>query len=154
MNKEILEKAIELSEERELRFEDTLSNLYWVAIDGYLTEGDYCKNCIDKAVHDAKQKRTKEKEEVEFGYDHSNLGLESDRFISCDYCGEDLKVNILPNKEELQYMLEDLEKGVIDDRLAWRCNSLLHNAWEDEDHKACNDLTLKLAKRVIEILEK
>jgi len=82
-------------------------------------------------------------------------GYESDSFLTCEICDKELDISILPNEQELEYSLEDLESGVIDDQTGYRAYSLLYNAWneEDERHKEETVLTVKLATRVIEILD-
>ena len=82
-------------------------------------------------------------------------GYEADDFRTCEICDKELNISILPNDQNIQYILEDMEDGKIDDQTGYRAYCLLYNSWdkEDERHKDEFELSVKLAKRVIEILD-
>lgn len=81
-------------------------------------------------------------------------GYESDDFKTCELCDKELNISILPSSQNIQYVLDDLKDGKIDDTTGYRAYCLLYNSWneEDEKHKTEFKLTIKLAKRVIKIL--
>lgn len=194
---DLKDKAIELLETFEQRYYLTLSDVHWVRQDNNDVEGDFCENCIGKAVKNARKSLkedrlkviTKFKEIEETGkfngekikgkytnaeikkakrlelknlgvskFDSTNNyggGYESDNFLTCEICEKELNISILPSDQNIQYVLDDLEDGNIDDQTGYRAYCLLYNSWDgkDERHKKEFELTVKLAKRVIEILE-
>lgn len=182
--KELKDKAIELLEPFEQRYYATLSDVHWVRQDNNDIEGDFCEHCIDKAVKNAKKslkekrqkviakfkeieetdaeiKKAKRFELKELGvskfdstYNYGG-GYESDNFLTCEICDKELNILILPSDQNIQYCIEDLEEGKIDDQTGYRAYCLLYNSWNDTDerHKEEIELTFKLAKRVIEILD-
>lgn len=191
------DKAQELLEPFEQRYYATLSDVHWVEQDGHSIDGDFCENCIDKAVKNARKSHKEERQKVlakfkkieETGkyngkeikgkytdaeikkakrYELKELGVskfsstynygggyEADDFRTCEICDKELNISILPNDQNIQYVLEDLEDGKIDDQTGYRAYCLLYNSWDEEDEKYKEEieLTVKLAKRVIEILD-
>lgn len=160
---DIIERAKELTEPHERRFHDKLDEVHWVEKDDCSCDGDYCSECIENALYERRRKylleqrkrpislRDKVFSKFEYTYNYGG-GYEYDSFACCESCGKPLEICILPNKETLDEILEELKCGIINDELGWKCHWLLYNAWEDERHKECNEPTLTLAQRVIEIL--
>lgn len=194
---ELKDKAIELLEPFEQRYYPTLSDVHWVRQDNHDVEGDYCENCIEKAVKNARKSLKEERQKVldkfrdieETGkfngeqikgkytdaeikkakrYELKELGIskfdstynygggyEADNFLTCEICDKELNISILPSDQNIQYVLEDMEDGKIDDQIGYRAYCLLYNSWDEEDerYKEEFELSVKLAKRVIEILD-
>jgi hypothetical protein len=194
---DLKDKAKELLEPLEQRYYTSLSDVHWVTQDGHDVEGDYCENCIEKAVKNARKSLKEERQKVlakfkeveETGkfngeqvkskytdteikkakryelkqlgvskfsstYNHGG-GYESDNFLTCEICDKELNISILPNDQNLQYIIEDMEDGKIDDQTGYRAYWLLYNSWDEESERYKDEfeLTVKLAKRVIEILD-
>ncbi len=63
-NQEIIDKAIELLGPFEGRYYATLSDVHWVEQDECSIDGDYCENCIEKAVKNARKSLKEEKQKV------------------------------------------------------------------------------------------
>lgn len=164
-NEELIEKAKELLYDYDIRYYDELDPVHWITKNNGALENDYCSDCIDKAVYNERRDYLLEQRKLpislrdeEFSvFDYScnyGGGYEDDSFATCEICGKSLMVSILPNEQVLEYVLEDLEDGKITDRIGWKAYSLLYNACGDEsDISRCDELTLKLAKRVVEILK-
>ena len=164
---EIIEKAIELTDGHEARYYNELSDVNWVEKDGYSLDYDYCDDCIDKALHNEREeyllgqrklpidKRDKNLSQFTKTYNYGG-GYESDYFNTCEMCGKHLDISILPNKEELEYLIDELDRGEFDDCLGWKINKILYNAWDkdDERHKDCYNLSVNLATRTIEHFKK
>jgi hypothetical protein len=194
---ELKDKAKELLEAFEQRYFATLSDVHWVRQDDHDIEGDYCENCIEKAVKNARKSLKEERqkvlakfkeieetgkfngEEIKGKYTDAEIkkakryglkelgvskfsstynyggGYESDNFLTCEICYKELNISILPSDQNIQYILEDMEDGKIDDQTGYRAYCLLYNSWDEEDEKYKEEveLSVKLAKRVIEILD-
>lgn len=148
---ELKQKAKRLLETRHDRYYQTLSEVHWILKGGNSIEGDYCEDCIDEAVGIAEKENSN-------GGDFSRAsaygGYESDSFDTCDNCGKELNIQILPNEQWLNYILEDLNDGQIDDQLGYRAYCLLYNSWDEHngEYELETELAKKLANRVIEIL--
>lgn len=165
MKDKIIDKALELTDPHERRYYNELDNVHWVEKDYCSCDYDYCSDCIDEALHNERKAYLLEQRKLPVAKRDKNFavfrstnnyggGYESDYFNTCELCGKSLDISILPNEQVLEEALEDLESGKIDDHLGWKINSLLYNAWgEDRGKEKCSELTLQLAKRVIEILE-
>lgn len=181
---ELKDKAIELLEQFEQRYYPTISEVHWVTQDNHDIAGDYCENCIGKAVKkarkslkdDRKKVLARSKEFEETGkytlkkakrYELKQLGIskfsstynygggyEKDYFLTCENCDKELNISILPSEQNIQYILEDLEGGKIDDQAGYRAHWLLYNSWNEDDERHVEEfeLSIKLAQRVIEIL--
>ncbi|GEM_PF-1194461 len=191
------DKAKELLEPFEQRYYATLSDVHWVRQNNRDIEGDYCKNCIEKAVKNARKFLKEERQKVlakfkeieETGkfngeqikgkytdaeikkakrYELKELGVskfsstynygggyEADDFLTCEICEKELNISILPREDNIQYIIDDMEDGKINDQIGYRAYCLLYNSWDEEDerHKKEFELSIKLAKRVIEILD-
>ena len=191
------DKAKELLEPFEERHYNTLSDVYWVRQDNHDLESDFCKNCIDKAVKNARKEFNTNKQKVnskfkeieETGYyqgiqikgkytdedivkakkyELKELGVskfdstynygggyESESFLTCEMCGKELNISILPNEENIQDCIDDLADDKIDDQIGYRAYCLIYNCWGNEDEKRKEEfqLIIKLAERIIEILD-
>jgi hypothetical protein len=81
-------------------------------------------------------------------------GYENDCFLNCEICDKGLNISILINEQELSNVLEDLEDGKIDDQTGYRAYCLIYNSSdeEEENYYEIQELTIKLARIVIEIL--
>ena len=194
---ELKDKAKELLEPFEQRYYATLSDVHWVTQDNHDVEGDYCENCIEKAVKNARKSLKEERQKVlakykeieetskfngekikgkytdaeikkakryklkelgvsKFSSTYNYVGgYEADNFLTCEICHKELNISILPSDQNVQYILEDMEDGKIDDQTGYRAYCLLYNSWDEEDerHKEEFELSVILAKRVIEILD-
>ena len=62
--RELESKALELLEQFESRHAETLSDVYWITQDESDIQGDYCENCIEKAVKAARKERREEKKRI------------------------------------------------------------------------------------------
>ena len=167
MKDEIIQRAIDLTEDYEARYYNEIDDVNWVEKDGESLDGSYCDDCIDKALYKERRDYLLEQRKLpieqrdspfsKFGktYNYGG-GYESDWFNTCDICGKNLDISILPDEQELEGLIDDLEYGELDDCLGWKINSILYNAWDkdDKDHKGCYELSVKLAQRTVEILEK
>lgn len=110
---------------------------------------------------DAEIKKAKKHELKELGVSKFSStcnyggGYESHDFRCCEICDKELNISILPNCQNIEYAIEDLEDGNINDQSGYRAYCLLYNSWNKEDEKYTEEfqLTVKLAKRVIEILD-
>jgi hypothetical protein len=195
--KDLKDKAIELLEPFEQRYYSTLSDVHWVRQDNNDVEGDFCENCIGKAVKNARKSLKEDRlkviakfkeieetgkfngEKIKGKYTDAEIkkakrfelkklgvskfdstynyggGYESDNFLTCEICEKELNISILPSEQNIQYVLDDLEDGNINDQTGYRAYCLLYNSWDEKDerHKEEFELTVKLAKRVIEILD-
>lgn len=166
-DEEIIQKAIDLTEGYEARYYDEVDDVNWIEKDGCSMDYDYCDDCIDKALYKERrdylldqrklpiEQRDSTFSEFTKTYNYGG-GYESGWFNTCDICGKNLDISILPDEEELECLIEDLEEGRIDDRRWWMINRILYNAWDKDDdrHKGCYELSVKLAQRTVEILEK
>ena len=123
--------------------------------------GKYNGKKIKGKYTDAEIKKAKRYELKELGiskfsstYNYGG-GYEAENFLTCEICNKELNISILPSAQNLQYILEDMEDGKIDDQTGYRAYCLLYNSWDEEDerHKDEFELSVKLAKRVIEILD-
>ena len=163
---ETLYKAKELLEPFENRYRPNLEDVSWVEQDNSSLEGDYCYECAKKSELEKRKKYLLEqrklpieKRDAEFDkfsctYNYGG-GYESDSFRSCDTCGVELEISILPSEQWLDYLIEDLNDGNITDQIGYRCYWIIYNEWGDNKYgsEKQKELTLKLALRVIEILE-
>lgn len=166
-DEEIIQKAIDLTEDYEARYCNEIDDVNWVEKDDISLDGSYCDDCIDKALYYERRDYLLEQRKLpieqrdsifsEFTktYNYGG-GYESDWFNTCDICGRSLDISILPDEQELECLIDDLKGGEIDDYLGWMINNILYNAWDKDDkhHKVCYELSVKLAQRTIEILEK
>ncbi|MFA6570747.1 MAG: hypothetical protein WCT77_05860 [Bacteroidota bacterium] len=155
MQKELINKAKELLEPFRKRYDTTLSPIHWVEQDGCSIDGDFCEKCITEAVENAIKSHAKKGQDSNptFSSTHNVCGgYESDNFLTCDICGKGLNIAILPSEQNIQYVLDDLDSGEINDQIGYEAYCLLDGCWEDNDHKEEILLTNKLAEKIIEIL--
>lgn len=165
MEEKLIQKAKDLLFPYENRYYNILSDVYWIEKDNETCDYDYCSRCIYDAVRTERREYLMEqrklpigrrdKEFLKFTY-HYNYGggYESDRFNICESCGAHLDVIIIPNTDELEYVLEDLKDGIITDCIGWKAYGLIYGGLRDSPYKEKeNELILLLAKRVIEILQ-
>lgn len=164
---EIIQKALDLTEGHEARYYGQLDDVNWVEKDGCSMDYDYCDDCIEKGVRNERREYLLEQRKLPF-YERDkvfskfestyNYGgrYEDDSFAICEICGKHLNISILPNRQELGMLIDDLEGVEIDDCLGWKINSILYNRWgkDDKRHEELYELSVKLAKRTIEILDK
>ena len=61
---ELENKALELLNPFESRHAETLSDVYWVTQDDSDIQGDYCEDCIEKAVKAARKERREAKKKI------------------------------------------------------------------------------------------
>lgn len=166
-DEEIIQKAIDLTEDYEARYCNEIDDVNWVEKDDISLDGSYCDDCIDKALYYERwdylleqwklpvEQRDSTFPEFTKTYNYGG-GYEMGWFCECDICGKNLDISILPDEEELECLIEDLEDGKIDDCLGWKINRILYNAWDKDDklHEGCYELSVKLAQKTVEILEK
>ena len=166
-DEEIIQKAIDLTEDHEARYHGQLSDVNWIEKDGYSMDGDYCDDCIGKALYKERrdylleqrklpiEQRDSTFSEFEKTYNYGG-GYEDDSFACCETCGKNLDISILPDEDELEYLIDLLDDNEITDRIGWMVNNILYNAWDKDDkqHKGCYELSVKLAQKTVEILEK
>jgi len=116
---------------------------------GQIIKGKY----TDAEIKKAKRYELEQLGISKFGsaYNHGG-GYEHDSFLTCDICGQELNISILPNEDNIQYVIDDLDTG-IDNQTSYHAYCLIYNEWGDsENYSAERNLTLELAKRVIELL--
>lgn len=61
---ELFNKAKDLLHPYENRYYNTLSEVHWIEQDQCSTDGDYCKNCIEKALKKVKKEYKTRKKEI------------------------------------------------------------------------------------------
>ena len=120
--------------------------------DGEQIKGKYTDAEIKKAKRYELDKLGVSKFSYTYNY---GGGYESDSFLTCEICDKELNVSILPNTQNIEYVLEDMEDGKLDDQTGYRAYWLLYNSWDEDDERYEDEfeLSVKLAKRVIEILD-
>lgn len=165
--KNYINKAKDLLDGHEKRYCPLLDDVHWVEENEMSTDGDYCKECIEEAKNEKRKyylleqrKLPLERRDKEFSiftttYNYGG-GYEDDDFNCCCICGKSLNVVVLPNTNNIQDALDDLEEATtINDYLGYKIYWLLYNDWgnDDERHKKEHELTIQLAEKTIKTLE-
>lgn len=162
-----INKAKDFLENYERRYYPLLDDVHWVEENESSTDGDYCSDCVDEAKSEKRkrylleqrrlpiERRDKEFSIFSTTYNYGG-GYEDDDFNCCEICGKSLNVVVLPNTNNVEQALEDLqEEKVISDYLGYRIYWLLYNDWgnDDKQHKKVHELTIELAEKVNKIFE-
>lgn len=94
------------------------------------------------------------KSKFDYTYNYGD-GYESSSFNTCNICEKELNICILPDTENITDVLQDLKDGVINDQTGYRAYCLIYNTWNENDKKHEREvkLSIKLAQRIINILE-
>ena len=111
----------------------------------------YTDEEIKKSAIDGLKQELKELGKIsEFCCEGSNCGYESSHFRSCDICGRELDICILPNCENVRDVIDDIDSS-IDDQTAYRASQLMSSLWNDKKHKEVDKLIKKLAKKIVKL---
>lgn len=161
-----IEKAIELLKPNALKYEKTLSELWWVTQDDYGVDdgGNYCVDCIKHAVN--KERRDyllhqrslpidkRDKEFSKFRKVRSD-DFESEYPLHCNNCNSHLYTVRLPCDEEINYIIDCIKDDRINNEIGYEAYLILHNDWDTlKKYPEEYHLTLDLAELVINKLEK
>lgn len=81
-------------------YESTLSDVHWITKNGHSVDGDFCKNCIEKAVENAKLEHEKSRQEI--------LSMYKEIKDTGFFKGEKIIATPQQIEESMQYKLEQL----------------------------------------------
>lgn len=162
---EIMHKALELLKPYAERYEPNVKDAWWVEYGDFNSE-DFCPDCIDEALYELRmdylleqRKRPINKRDNPFTVfeKHSYYSAEeSDSFRHCDRCETLLHYIIIPNKEEIERVIDDISTENIDDYIGYQAYHLLDNDCGESDNiteQESREWNLKLAELVVKILE-
>ncbi|WP_404812055.1 hypothetical protein ACIRNY_10990 [Capnocytophaga canimorsus] len=156
---EVMHKALELLKPYAERYEPNVKDAWWVEYGDFNSE-DFCPDCIDEALYELRmdylleqRKRPINKRDNPFTVfeKHSYYSAEES-----DRCETLLHYIIIPNKEEIERVIDYISTENIDDYIGYQAYHLLDNDWGESDNiteQESREWNLKLAELVVKILE-